>query len=77
MTEVKLAFDDDQITFLSECEKFGFRDKSSMVRTALECFRKEIENKHLKKSADLYAELYKEDQELRELTESATSGWPE
>lgn len=76
MTEIKLKLKEDQITFLHECKKLGFKDKSSLVRTALEHFRKDIESKDLKKSADLYAELYKEDQELHELTESAISGWP-
>ena len=52
------------------------KDKSSLVRTALERFKKDIESKDLKKSADLYAEIYKEDQELRELTEGAILGWP-
>lgn len=76
MTEIKLNLKEDQIMFLHECEKFGFKDKSSLVRTALEHFRKEIKSKDLKKSADLYTELYKEDQELQELTESSISGWP-
>lgn len=77
MTQIKLILKDDQITFLHGCKKLGFKDKSSLVRTALEHFRKEIESKDLKKSADLYAELYKEDQELHELTDSAISEWPE
>jgi hypothetical protein len=29
------------------------------------------------KPADLYAELYDEDEELKKLTESAMDGWPE
>lgn len=77
MTEIKLKLKEDQITFLQKCKKLGFKDKSSLVRTALEHFRKDIESNDLKESADLYAELYMEDQELRELTESAISGWPE
>lgn len=76
MTEITLKLEDDQITFLHECKKLGFKDKSSLVRTALERFKKDIESKDLKKSADLYAEIYKEDQELRELTEGAILGWP-
>jgi hypothetical protein len=31
----------------------------------------------MKISANLYAEIYDEEEEARELTESATSGWPE
>ena len=76
MTEITLKLEDDQITFLQECKKLGFKDKSSLVRTALERFKKDIEGKDLKSSADLYAELYKEDQGLQELTEGAIAGWP-
>lgn len=77
MTEVKLKLEHDQVTFLHECKKFGFKDEDSMVRTALEHLRKEIENNDLKNSADLYTELYEEDHELRRITESGISGWPE
>lgn len=62
--------------FYMKCKKLGFKDKSSLVRTALERFKQDIESKDLKKSADLYAEVYKEDQELQELTEGAILGWP-
>jgi len=30
----------------------------------------------LQKSADLYAEIYEVDEEIRELTEAALTGWP-
>ncbi len=48
-----------------------------MLRAAIEHFRKEKEQERLKKSADLYAEVYSEDEDLRELTETAVNGWPE
>jgi hypothetical protein len=46
-------------------------DKSDKVK--LELF--EIEQ--MEKSADLYAEIYYEDKDLQELTDSAIHGWPE
>lgn len=37
----------------------------------------ELELQNLKQSAALYAEVYEEDDELRELTEAALEGWPD
>ena len=54
----------------------GFKDKSSLVRKAIDEFRKKIERKKLAESAELYAELYGTDGELNELTDSAIDGWP-
>ena len=39
--------------------------------------QKEFEKEKLMKSADLYAEIYDKDKELKKLTESAISEWPE
>ena len=77
MTEVTLNLEEEQIKFLNECTKYGFKDKSSVIRNALEQLREKLEHKGLEKSADLYAEAYKQDSEIKELTESAISGWPE
>ena len=56
---------------------YGFKDKSTMVRTALDRLKHELEIESLKQSAELYAKIYDEDSELRELTEMAVMGWPE
>jgi len=57
--------------------KSPLKDKSTVIRTALNRLRKDIEKEKLKRSADLYAELYHEDKRLRELTEFAIAEWPE
>jgi hypothetical protein len=36
-----------------------------------------MELESLKKSADLYSEIYSQDDDLKELTETAVTGWPE
>lgn len=77
MTQAKFSLTDENINFLNKHKIYGFKDKSAVIRIALELLQKELEREKLKKSADLYAEIYKEDQETRELTESAISGWPE
>lgn len=37
----------------------------------------DLDLKRLCESADLYAEVYREDADLRALTEAAIEGWPE
>ncbi len=57
-------------------QAYGFKDRSSMVRIALQQFREELELQSLKQSANLYAELYEQDEELHELTQTAIEDWP-
>jgi Arc/MetJ-type ribon-helix-helix transcriptional regulator len=77
MQQVKVSINEKQMEFLRNHQSFGFKDKSSLVRKAIDYFRKEIENQKLKKSADLYCEIYDDDSELQDLTNSAISDWPE
>jgi Arc/MetJ-type ribon-helix-helix transcriptional regulator len=75
--QAKFSFDEEQASFLNNYRDYGYKDKSSMVREALQRMKKELELKQLERSADLYAELYASDSDLQEWTESAVSGWPE
>jgi hypothetical protein len=77
MPQIKFSVESTQIGFLENHKEYGFKDKSSMVRTALNRLKRELERESLKESAALYAEIYREDPELRELADSAISGWPE
>jgi Arc/MetJ-type ribon-helix-helix transcriptional regulator len=77
MIQAKFTIDEAQSRFLSQYKKYGFKDKSSVIRAALDRLQKEFEQEKLMKSADLYAEIYDKDKELRKLTESAISEWPE
>lgn len=77
MVQAKISISDDQFKFINNFKKFGFKNKSSMFRDAIDLLRKEFKNNQLKKSADLYSEIYSNDSELRELTESALGNWPE
>ena len=76
MRQAKFSIEESQLSFLNHFKKYGFKDKSSMVRKALERLKEELEFRSLKKSAELYAEVYEEDNELKELTETAISDWP-
>jgi Arc/MetJ-type ribon-helix-helix transcriptional regulator len=77
MKQAKFSVAESQIEFIKQYSRFGFKDKSSLVRAALEELRKKLEYQSLKKSAELYAEIYQRDNELQELTNSAISDWPE
>jgi metal-responsive CopG/Arc/MetJ family transcriptional regulator len=76
MQQAKISFDESQIEILNRFKELGFKDKSSLVRSAMEEFIKLAERQNLTKSAKLYAEIYKEDTELRGLTNSAIEDWP-
>ena len=77
MQQTKFSCKENQVEFLNNYKEYGFKDKSDMVREALNRLKKELESQKLKESADLYAETYMEDPDLKELTESAAQDWPE
>jgi hypothetical protein len=77
MLQAKFSVKESQARFLSRYKDYGFKDKSTMLRVAIDLFKKNLELEQLKQSANLYAEVYSEDNELKELTETALDGWPE
>jgi hypothetical protein len=77
MLQTKFICKEDQAAFLNRYKEYGFKDKSSMIREALNLLRKKRESQELRESAELYAEVYNEDSELKKLTASAMQGWPE
>ena len=77
MLQAKFSVEETQAHFLSNFKTYGFKDKSSMLRAAIDYFKKEMELETLKRSADLYSEIYSEDDDLKGLTQTAVTGWPE
>ncbi|MCD6151589.1 MAG: hypothetical protein J7J70_08080 [Deltaproteobacteria bacterium] len=77
MQQAKFSIEEAQVNFLNNFKTYGFKDKSALIRTAIEHFKNTLELENLKKSAELYSEIYSEDDDLKELTETAISGWPE
>ena len=78
MIQAKFSLGESHIQFLNQCKAYGFKDKSELVRAALTQLKAKLELQHLKESADLYAQIYQEEnEEMKELTESALSGLPE
>lgn len=76
MLQAKISFEEKQLKFINQYREIGFKDKSSLVREAIDEFRKKIEKRKLEESANLYAELYESDDELKGLTNSAIDSWP-
>jgi hypothetical protein len=74
MQQARFTLDPQQIEFLNHYRNFGFRDKSAMVRAALACLQRLLEEERLRESADLYADVFEEDAELQELTNAAVMG---
>ncbi len=77
MQLAKFSVKETQAHFLNNFKSYGFKDKSSLVRTAIDHFKNKLELENLKKSAELYSEIYSENDNLKELTETAITGWPE
>lgn len=77
MTQAKFSLEESHVDFLNRFKKYGFKDKSALIRTALERLEKELEMEKLKSSAEMYASLYEDDKELQKLTNSAITEWPE
>ncbi|MEM7536454.1 MAG: hypothetical protein AAF639_29995 [Chloroflexota bacterium] len=73
----QFSLTESQLTFVNSYQHYGFKDKNTLVLEALKYFQYVLDQKSLEESADLYAELYEEDKDIRELTESAIEGWPE
>jgi hypothetical protein len=77
MMQAKFSLKEPQARFINKYKTYGFKDKSSMIRAAIDRLKKELELERLRKSADLYSEVYTEDHDLKEITEVAVNGWPE
>jgi metal-responsive CopG/Arc/MetJ family transcriptional regulator len=71
MQQAKISLNDNQIRFIDKYQKLGFKDRSSVVRTAIEEYIKSLHKHELIQSAKLYAEVYEEDSDVKDLTNSA------
>jgi Arc/MetJ-type ribon-helix-helix transcriptional regulator len=76
MIPTKVTLEQSQIDFLAQFKTLGFKDKSSLVRSALNQLQQQIQKQELERSADLYAEIYEEDEDLQQLTALAGNDWP-
>jgi hypothetical protein len=77
MEHGKFSFREKQAQFMSRYRSYGFKDKSALVRAALDRLEEELEKEKLRKSACLYAKIYTRDVELQEVTAAPLADWPE
>ena len=66
-----IAIDENEVDFLKKFSLYGFKNQDELVKEALIRLREDLEQKSLEESANLYAEIYAEDEDLQELTELA------
>jgi Arc/MetJ-type ribon-helix-helix transcriptional regulator len=76
MPQAKFSLSEAQMDFINRHEAWGFPDKSALVRQALDQMQARLAQERLVESARLYAEVYAEEQNLRDLTEAALEDWP-
>ena len=76
MIQATFSIDEAHLIVLEECQKYGFKDKSSLVRAAIDLLTSQIERQRLQESSALYAEVYEQDEESREWMEAAVLEWP-
>jgi Arc/MetJ-type ribon-helix-helix transcriptional regulator len=76
MAQAKFTIEQSHIDFLEQFKDRGFKDKSEIVRLALDRLAQELGRQELIESADSYAEIYREDRELQQLTAAASMSWP-
>jgi hypothetical protein len=77
MIQTKFHHEESHVQFLNQFKLYGFKDKREVVYAILNRLREELACQSLRESADLYAEVYGEDNEMMKLTGAAISGWPE
>ena len=77
MPQIKVSLDDDNAEFVSNFRDYGYTSKSAIVDDAVRRLHRELMNQALLESAELYQQVYQEDLELQELTDSAASSCQE
>ncbi len=76
MIQAKFSLKESHIQFVEQCKFYGFKDKSDLVRTALDRLYSELARQRLQESAALYARVYEEDGETQEWTDAVSLEWP-
>lgn len=69
--KLTLNIEEPQLNFLLHHKNYGFKDEGEMISVALQKLQSELEVQDLEESAKLYSEIYNQDPELQELTETA------
>jgi Arc/MetJ-type ribon-helix-helix transcriptional regulator len=73
MIQAKFSLDETHLLVLEECRKYGFKDRSALIRAAIDLLSSQLQEQRLRESAAVYAELYEQDAQAREWTEDAAA----
>lgn len=76
MIQSKFTLSKENKQFLDQHSRFGFKDRSEAVRTALDKLSADLLREQLYASAQAYSEIYEHDDETREWLDSAAEEWP-
>jgi Arc/MetJ-type ribon-helix-helix transcriptional regulator len=57
MIQAKFSIKESQVQFLENWKEYGFKDKSHLVRTALDRLSEQLTRQRLRESAAIYAEV--------------------
>ncbi len=76
MIQAKFNLEESHIQFLAQRKRYGFKDKSDVVRSALDRLHTELSRQRLRESADLYAKAYEKDDETQKWIDAPLSEWP-
>jgi hypothetical protein len=75
MKQAKFTINETQAAFVNRYDKLGFKDKSAVVRQALDCLMESLEEERMRRGVELYADLYEQDEELRTLSRASMEDW--
>lgn len=73
MPQLKVTLKEFEHEFVNDYARFGFNSKTDLVSTAIAKLRKELLEEEIRKSSELYQEVYQSDLELQKLTDDAAS----
>lgn len=78
MSEITLYLAEEETAIAENYAQLGFANQSELIAAALQLLQRHQEQSQfeLQESAELYAEVYAEDTDLRDLTTSALPALP-
>ena len=77
MEQIKISLKKEQIEFIQNHSKFGFKDRSSLIRKAVEVLKENIESDNLRASAKILSEIYSNDDRTKDWIKDSNKSWPD
>jgi hypothetical protein len=74
--ETKVNIEIEYFKLIEEYKSYGFHDIDEMMNKAMKLLKQELElEKKIENSATLYAEIYRNDEEVKDWTLSSMVDW--